>query len=83
MFGFSVTLLPGASAVSFAFVMVTLCFGTSLAPRLAGLSRPGQRETNRMGDRYNLWVRSGFPGPLGATHRWRCVPFLFATGCSV
>ena len=22
-------------------------------------------------------VRSGFPGPLRATHRWRCVPFLF------
>ena len=37
----------------------------------ASLSRPGQRETNRMGDRYNLWVRSGFPGPLGATHRRR------------
>ena len=49
----------------------------------ASLSRPGQRKTNRMGDRYNLWVRSGFPGPFGATHRWRCVPFLFATGCSV
>ena len=49
----------------------------------ASLSRPGQRETNRMGDRYSLWVRSGFPGPLRATHRWRCVPFLFATGCCV
>ena len=49
----------------------------------ASLSRPGQRETNRMGDRYSLWVRSGFPGPLRATHRWRCVLFLFATGCSV
>ena len=36
-----------------------------------------------MGDRYSLWGRSGFPGPLRATHRWWCVPFLFATGCSV
>ena len=25
----------------------------------------------------------GLPGPLRATHCWRCVPFLFATGCSV
>ena len=49
----------------------------------ASLYRPGQRETNRMGERYSLWGRSGFPGPLGATHRRRCVPFLFATGCSV
>ena len=36
-----------------------------------------------MGERYSLWGRSGFPGPLRATHRRRCVPFLFATGCSV
>ena len=36
-----------------------------------------------MGERYSLWGRSGFPGPLRATDRWRCVPFLFATGCSV
>ena len=36
-----------------------------------------------MGDCYSLWVRSGFPGPLRATHRWRCVPFLFATGSCV
>ena len=36
-----------------------------------------------MGERYSLWGRSGFPGPLRATHRQRCVPFLFATGCSV
>ena len=43
MFGFSVTLLPGAGAVSFAFVMVvTLCSGTSLAPRLAGFTVPAQ-----------------------------------------
>ena len=43
MFGFSVALLPGASAVSFAFVMVvTLCYGTSLAPRLAGFTVPAQ-----------------------------------------
>ena len=42
MFGFSVALLPGASAVSFAFVMVvTLCFGTSLALRLAGFHCTG------------------------------------------
>ena len=49
----------------------------------ASLYRPGQRKTNRMGERYSLWGRSGFPGPLRATHRRRCVPFLFATGCSV
>ena len=49
----------------------------------ASLYRPGQRETNRMGERYSLWGRSGFPGPLRAMHRRRCVPFLFATGCSV
>ena len=49
----------------------------------ASLYRPGQRETNRMGDRYSRWGRSGFPGPLRATHRRRCVPFLFAAGCSV
>ena len=36
-----------------------------------------------MGERYSLWGQSGFPGPLRATHRRRCVPFLFATGCSV
>ena len=36
-----------------------------------------------MGDCYSLWVRSGFPGPLRATHRWRCVPFPFATGYCV
>ena len=36
-----------------------------------------------MGERYSLWGRSGFPGPLRATHRRRCVPFLFTTGCSV
>ena len=36
-----------------------------------------------MGERYSLWGRSGFPGPLRATHRRRCVSFLFATGCSV
>ena len=42
MFGFSVALLPGAGAVSFAFVMVTLCFGTSLAPRLAGFTVPAR-----------------------------------------
>ena len=49
----------------------------------ASLYRPGQRETNLVGDRYSLWGRSGFPGPLRATHRWWCVPFPFATGCSV
>ena len=43
MFGFSVTLLLGASAVSFAFVMVvTLCSGTSLSPRLAGFTVPAR-----------------------------------------
>ena len=36
-----------------------------------------------MAERFCLWGRSGFPGPLRATHRLRCVPFLFATGCSV
>ena len=42
-FGFSVALLPGAGAVSFAFVMVvTLCYGTSLAPRLAGFTVPAR-----------------------------------------
>ena len=40
--GFSVALLPGPSAVSFAFIMVTLCFGTSLAPRLAGFTVPAR-----------------------------------------
>ena len=41
--GFSVALLPGAGAVSFAFVMVvTLCSGTSLAPRLAGFTVPAR-----------------------------------------
>ena len=49
----------------------------------ASLYRPGQRETNRMGERYSLWGRSGLPGPLRATHRRQCVPFLSATGCSV
>ena len=42
MFGFSVALLPGVSVVSFAFVMVTWCFGTSLAPRLAGFTVPAR-----------------------------------------
>ena len=43
MFGFSVALLPGAGSVSFAFVMVvTLCSGTSLAPRLAGFTVPAR-----------------------------------------
>ena len=43
MFGFSVALLPGAGGVSFAFVMVvTLCSGTSLAPRLAGFTVPAR-----------------------------------------
>ena len=42
-FGFSVALLPGAGAVSFAFVMVVmLCSGTSLAPRLAGFTVPAR-----------------------------------------
>ena len=42
-FGFSVALLPGAGAVSFAFIMVvTLCSGTSLAPRLAGFTVPAR-----------------------------------------
>ena len=36
-----------------------------------------------MGERYSLWGRSGFPGPLRATHRRWCVPFTFATGCSM
>ena len=73
----------GASAVSFAFVMVvTLCYGPPLLLGWrASLYRPGQREKNRMGERYSLWGRSGFPGPPRATHRRRCVPFLFATGC--
>ena len=43
MFEFSVALLPGAGGVSFAFVMVvTLCSGTSLAPRLAGFTVPAR-----------------------------------------
>ena len=43
MFGFSVALLPGVGGVSFAFVMVvTLCSGTSLAPRLAGFTVPAR-----------------------------------------
>ena len=52
---------------------------------VGGLHCPGPVNAgqNRMGDRYSLWGRSGFPGPLRATHRWRCVPFLFATGCYV
>ena len=29
-----------------------------------------------MGEGYSLWGRSGLPGPLGATHRRRCVPFI-------
>ena len=29
-----------------------------------------------MGERSSLWGRSGLPGPLRATHRRRCVPFL-------
>ena len=29
-----------------------------------------------MGECYSLWGRSGLPGPLGATHRRRCVPFI-------
>ena len=48
MFGFSVALLPGASAVSFAFVMVTLCFGTSLAPRLAGFTVPARSTRDKI-----------------------------------
>ena len=41
--GFSVALLLGAGAVSFAFIMVvTLCYGTSLAPRLAGFTVPAR-----------------------------------------
>ena len=41
--GFSVAFLLGAGAVSFAFVMVvTLCSGTSLAPRLAGFTVPAR-----------------------------------------
>ena len=39
--GFSVALLPGAGAVSFAFVVVVTCSGTSLAPRLAGFHCAG------------------------------------------
>ena len=31
---------------------------------------------NRMGEGYSLWGRLGLPGPLGATHRRRCVPFI-------
>ena len=42
MFGFSVALLPGAGGVSFAFVMVVTCSGTSLAPRLAGFTVPAR-----------------------------------------
>ena len=42
MFGCSVALLPGASAVSFAFVMLTWLFRTSLAPRLAGFTVPAR-----------------------------------------
>ena len=44
---------------------------------------PANARQNRMGERYSLWGRSGFPGPLRAMHRRRCVQFLFATGCSV
>ena len=41
--GYSVALLPGAGAVSFAFIMVvTLCSGTSLAPRLTGFTVPAR-----------------------------------------
>ena len=48
-FGFSVALLPGASAVSFAFVMVvTLCYGTSLAPRLAGFTVPARPTRDKL-----------------------------------
>ena len=31
-----------------------------------------------MGDRFSLWVRSGFLACLGRRIVWRCVPFLFA-----
>ena len=78
MFGFSVDLLPGAGGVSFAFVMVvTLCSGTSLAPRLAGFTVPARPTRDKsQWENVSLWGRSGLPGPLGATHRWRCVPFI-------
>ena len=71
--------------MSFAFVMVvTLCSRTSLAPRLAGFTVPARPTRDKShGERYSLWGRSGLPGPLRATHRRRCVPFLFATGCRV
>ena len=51
--GDSVALLPGASALSFA----SSCWRCSSGPPLllgwrASLSRPGQRETNRMGERF-------------------------------
>ena len=53
MFGCSVALLPGVSAVSFA----SSCWRCSSGPPLllgwrASLSRPGQRENNRMGERF-------------------------------
>ena len=41
--GFLVALLPGVGGVSFVFIMVvTLCSGTSLAPRLAGFTVPAR-----------------------------------------
>ena len=47
--GFSVALLPGAGAVSFAFVMVvTLCSWTSLAPRLAGFTVPARPTRDKL-----------------------------------
>ena len=71
--------------MSFAFVMVvTLCSGTSLAPRLAGFTyRPGQRETNRNGRMlYPVGaVRSSWSAWGCASSAVRAVHI--ATGCSV
>ena len=37
---------------------------------------PANARQIAMGEGYSLWGRSCFPGPLGATHRRRCVPFI-------
>ena len=37
---------------------------------------PANARQIAIGECYILWGRSGLPGPLGAAHRRRCVPFI-------